>query len=661
MTAHETPRKALEFGAKAETLEAVAPLLSSARVLPQIRFSAGDWRNKRDEIIEKIRSAGWLDRPLIVRSSARREDQAGASLAGHFLSIPDIEGLDALAEGVDAVAASMGTGEEDQVFVQPMLRSVTLSGVAFSCDPSTGAPYLLVNYDQKGSTDSITSGASNEVNTYYHFKSGEGKAPPLLAPIVALMAELESLFGAENLDVEFAQCEDGALYLLQVRPLAGFSRDASLDATQEEGLRRVSERIKQLSSPHPYLYGARSVFGVMPDWNPAEIIGARPRPLALSLYKELVTDNVWAYQRNNYGYKNLRSFPLVVSFLGLPYIDVRVSFNSFLPADIDDRLSERLINYYIDRLIEAPSSHDKVEFDIIFSCYTLDLPTRLEVLRDHGFQQNDIDQLSGNLRTLTNRIIHGETGLWRTDHGKIDELSRRQESILTSSLDPVSKIYWLLEHCKRYGTLPFAGLARAAFIAVQMLHSLIATGVMDEGEYDRFMRTLNTVGSRMSSDFNKMTREEFLRRYGHLRPGTYDILSPRYDEEPDHYFDWSSKSGAKPRPPESFDLSAEQMQKTEELLTEHGLEHDPQTLLHFIKAAIEGREYAKFVFTRSLSEAMAIFKKFCGENGLSPDDCSYADIRCIANLYSSANDPKKIFAHFIDKGRRDYALTERMV
>ena len=56
----------------------------------------------------------------------------------------------------------------------------------------------------------------------------------------------------------------------------------------------------------------------MPDWNPAEIIGVRPRPLALSLYREIITDAIWAYQRHNYGYKNLRSFPLLQDFEGLP-------------------------------------------------------------------------------------------------------------------------------------------------------------------------------------------------------------------------------------------------------------------------------------------------------------------------------------------------------
>ena len=64
-------------------------------------------------------------------------------------------------------------------------------------------------------------------------------------------------------------------------------------------------------------------------------------------------------------------------------------------------------------------------------------------------------------------------------------------------------------------------------------------------------------------DFRRLDRSAFLAEYGHLRPGTYDILSPRYDEAPDLYFDWSA-----PRPPEAaekdrFALSLGQMRGIE--------------------------------------------------------------------------------------------------
>ena len=68
----------------------------------------------------------------------------------------------------------------------------------------------------------------------------------------------------------------------------------------------------------------------MTDWNPAEIIGLKPKPLALSLYQELITDVVWAKSRKDYGYRDLTSNHLMNTFFGTPYIDIRIDFNSWI-------------------------------------------------------------------------------------------------------------------------------------------------------------------------------------------------------------------------------------------------------------------------------------------------------------------------------------------
>ena len=46
----------------------------------------------------------------------------------------------------------------------------------------------------------------------------------------------------------------------------------------------------------------------MPDWNPVEII-EQDQDSATSLYKELITNNIWAEQRFSYGYRDVRGFP----------------------------------------------------------------------------------------------------------------------------------------------------------------------------------------------------------------------------------------------------------------------------------------------------------------------------------------------------------------
>ena len=135
-------------------------------------------------------------------------------------------------------------------------------------------------------------------------------------------------------------------------------------------------------------------------------------------------------------------------------------------------------------------------------------------------------ELSGALRRLTNRIIHGDTALWRRDRAKIDLLAQRLPMIGSAKIDKISRIYWLIEDCKRYGTLPFAGLARAGFIAVQLLQSFVAAGVIDEQEHATFMASVDTVGSRIGHDFAQLTKAEFLYAMVTCGPGPMTSFRP---------------------------------------------------------------------------------------------------------------------------------------
>ncbi len=652
----------MQLLSKARTLAALKGQLQHARVLPQAAFSTTRWQQEPAACLALVR-ARLGDVELIVRSSAASEDSACTSMAGRFLSVPHVKTDAELSTAIDQVIASYAPGDpaRDEVLVQPMLQQVLRSGVAFNTDPNTGAPYRVINYSEGADTSVVTGGKGGA--THVHVPGAPLVGSPELAPILALVDELESLFNGVPLDIEFAVCDDElssgstSLVLLQARPLILKLEREPLEALQGR-LHQIEQKLIQGMRPHPFLHGRATVYGVMPDWNPAEIIGVRPRPLALSLYRELITDATWAYQRHNYGYKNLRSFPLLLHFHGLPYIDVRVSFNSFIPRDIDGSLADRLVDYYIDRLVATPNLHDKVEFEIVFSCYSLDLPQRLEALAEAGFSASERSRIADSLRQLTNRIINQESGLWRADRDKLETLVRRREETLAADLEPVNRIYWLLEDCKRYGTLPFAGLARAGFIAVQMLRSLVSVGVLSPQDYDAFMASLNTVSGQLTRDMQALPRTTFLAKYGHLRPGTYDILSPRYDEAPDHYFNWSpgAAEGAQPGKAD-FALGLKQMRDIARLLQEHGLETDVVGLFDFLQAGIELREYAKFLFTRNLSDALSLMRQVGEQYGFSSDDLSFADIRDFYELHGASTDIRALLAQSIARGRQRYAET----
>ena len=645
----------LEFSTKANTLSLLQSKTSKFTLLPQLNFTVRQLKDCPNElklqVLEKFPA-----QKLIVRSSSLSEDSDNESLAGKFLSVMNVEPEEIL-DAVSQVANSFSdSNPENQILIQPMLTDIAMSGVLFTLDPNTGGNYFVINYDDSsGSTDSVTSGEGEGLSTCYIFhskKSGNIRLDTLCEAAQELMA----LFGKNNIDIEFAFTSNSTLYLLQARPLV-LKQKAVDFQIQSSALQRTQAYIASNMKPRPYLRGKRTIYGVMPDWNPAEMIGIRPKPLSSSLYRRLITDGTWAYQRDEYGYRNLRSFPLMVEFCGLPYIDIRLSFNSFIPKDIDDALSDKLANYYLDSLASDPDKHDKVEFEIVFSCNTFDLPQRINALFAHGFSREEQDTLRDSLRSMTNNIINTKDGLWITDIKKIDILDERREIIIASEMDDISKIYWLLADCTRYGTLPFAGLARAGFIAVQLLKSLVAVKILSDKDYQKYMGSLNTISSQMSTDWLELSYSAFLRKYGHLRPGTYDLTSKRYDAAPDMYLGDFSKRASTVEKNDSFTLSLEQYTAIQQEMENQCLDGDVLALFKFIKAGIEGREYAKFIFTKSLSYALELFAKLGEAFGFSRDDISYLDCFVIERLYSSTHDVKNILANSINEGKRRYAET----
>lgn len=653
----------LMFGTKAETLKKLEDCndLTRAYILPQVCFTVKEWFSESKaclKLIEKLRE----EKAVIVRSSCIAEDTYEESAAGKYVSILDCKSEREIYNAIETVISSYDGNINNQILIQPMLENVKLSGVAFTRDPNTGGNYYVINYDETGSTEAVTSGRANSSKLCYMHKTCDAYPNENIQKLIGCLEQLEKIFDTDKLDVEFAFDQDQKLYILQVRSLRYVEvNDKLKDEEQNKALIRIAQKIQSENQSKPFLYGKKTIYGVMPDWNPAEMIGIRPKPLALSLYREIITDNIWAYQRDNYGYRNLRSFPLMVNFCGLPYIDVRVSFNSFIPKGITDELGEKLVNYYIDRLEQHPEMHDKIEFEIVFSCFTFDLQERTNVLYENGFNRSEIEELNNALMCLTNEIVNSPNGYWRKDYQKVYYLEKRFDLIMDSNLNDIEKIYWLIEDCKRYGTLPFAGLARAGFIAVQLLKSMVQVQIINDLEYQDFMNEVKTISTEMEKDYIELSRAAFIHKYGHLRPGSYDIMSKRYDEDSDLYFDWEADKAPASGSKREFRLSIEQMRMLTDKMQKCGIEGNILSMFDFIKTAIEGREFAKFIFTKNLSKVLELIKGIGSEFGFSSEELSYLNIHDIQELYSSTNEIKEVFQKSIEEGKRVYGITEKIV
>ena len=57
--------------------------------------------------------------------------------------------------------------------------------------------------------------------------------------------------------------------------------------------------------------------------------------------------------------------------------------------------------------------------------------------------------------------------------------------------------------------------------------------ILTQRDVNLFLKSIKTVATEMVIDLNKIkivSKKKFLSKYGHLRPGTYDIMSKSYDE-----------------------------------------------------------------------------------------------------------------------------------
>ncbi|MEY8521437.1 PEP/pyruvate-binding domain-containing protein [Lachnospiraceae bacterium 38-10] len=646
---------------KAQMLLFLKRSLPEINILPVLVVKSEDFFADTDNTVKLVLdfSAG---NPLAIRSSSRTEDLAEYSNAGKFKSILNVNpNYDRVKEAIEEVYISYGTKESEEILIQPMLQEINKSGVVFTADIDTYADYYIVNYYEGKDSSAVTSGTSNFLKTYIHYKFSNVKVKDKdIDYLIKICHQIETFLNNTALDIEFAIDKKSRIYIFQVRPIATGNKKPYDKMNLIFPLNRIYKKVKKLSTPHPFLLGQTTCFGVMPDWNPAEILGIRPKKLSISLYKELITDNIWAHQRFDYGYRDLTMHPLMISFCGIPYIDTRVTFNSFIPQKLNVKIAEKLVDFYLKKLSQYPKYHDKIEFEIVFSCYYLGLHEKLRELRQNGFNENEITRIEFSLLELTNSIIKPDTGLYKKDIKKITILEENYEKIIQSDISLVDKIYWLIEECKAYGTLPFAGVARAAFIAVQFLKSFVNMGIIDDMEYDAYMNSLDTINKRMNRDFRgviegKLSKNDFLEKYGHIRPGTYDIMSKRYDEAFEEYFGNNESLDIEISVP-LFSFSETEMSCIQLELDQNGLMITAEELITFIKEAVEGREYLKFIFTKSVSKILQLIEELGIRTNIPREDMAYLDVSVIKQLYVDlyTGDIKTIFEENIRNNKRQY-------
>ena len=653
-------------GTKAETL---LYLRSKGFPVPDLYFfDVQRWQEENKVVLKEVSQKFRQYAKVAVRSSTKAEDTAETSMAGAFHSILNVNtrSEEELSRAIREVIDSFDETPENQVLIQQMVVDVSMSGVVMTRVLSDGSPYYVVNYDDvTGKTDSVTSGNSINKTVYIYngVKNSDFDSSGLLA-VLNLVQSLERVYPDTPLDIEFAVDQKSIVSLLQVRRITTIEKwDAHINDLVSYRIEFLRSYVNMLMESRIHLFGNKTLLGIMPDWNPAEMIGVVPHPLSMSLYRELITKKVWSHAREKMGYRKLPNVELMVSLFGRAYIDVRNSLNSFLPAGLSESISKKLVDAYIKRLESDPHLHDKIEFEVAFTCYDFEFDTAFEKRYPNLLSKVEFLELRGLMRDITRKALLND-GSSSLDEAldNIEGLKVLQRDFSTSLLDnPFSisdRINTLIGECKEYGTLPFAIIARHAFIAEAILRSAVKRGALSEDRLLKLRRSIRTIAGEMSEKFYKvcvgdLNKSVFLKEYGHLRPSSYDVLSPRYIDRK-NLFDGIPQ---KPSRLEEFQLTAIERENLNILLAEHGFDGlKAEDIIIYSKRAVAGREYAKFIFTKHLSEIIELIAKWGELQGFSREDMSMLSVQDIIDFVFSplTKDREAYFARKIEKAQESY-------
>ncbi|MEP7041452.1 MAG: PEP-utilizing enzyme [Dokdonella sp.] len=633
-------REFVAWSGKRATLEGLRPSLRTARVPDGFPVSFARWRDRRAATVEGIANRS-SHMQLAVRSDRAGEDSASVSSAGRYRTCLDVDGSDRrrIAAAVDAVFASYAPARAaDEVFIQRQITPVRDAIVASTHALPDGAAYRVLSIAAGPRSDEVTRGAA-DVDTWYLARDSTrpDSLPAHWRPYLRTLLEVEHIVGTQPCEVEMVADQDGDVWLLQVRPL--------IVRTQVEpaliALRQATEaglRARSQASP---------LLGMMPDWNPAELLGEHPRPLARDLFDALITRRAWRIGRSALGHADVGDVGLLQIHAGRPYVDVRTSLRSLLPASVAAAIGERMVDAYCRRLRAYPVLHDKIEFEIAFTAAHPGIEDRIESRYPGVLDARERSAFAHALRAPTRAALDGP------------RVQRLRGGFLRDLHSPVprahpARLRHALARLELRSAVRFATAARMAFAVEALLRTAVDEGALDATRLTGFKQSALVDPAlpwlRAEGDM-QLTRNAAL---GHIRAGTFDLAVPARREILAHAF--ASASSLLPAGSAALAPTAQESAYLQRMLEPLDIAMSPVELLVHYRRLLQLRELGKFALARGVSLLLDALQAHAASLDIGREDAGWLPLRDLLD----ADMPAAVLQTRIVGARQQHQLESRL-
>ena len=642
--------KKVKFVSKAHNLNELNNKKFKSFNIPNFYFfSVLEWNRDKRKIISEIKLK--LSRYLCIRSSFIGEDTSKNSLAGKFESYLKIKNNDIeITKYVNKLIRqyinfNKKNLEKNQILIQNFVINNICSGVMTNFCISDGSPYYTINYDDiSKSTESVTSGNKDSFRVLYIHKNHHKRVRNNnFKKLIITFKEIEQIYSNMRLDIEFSINKKNEINILQIRPISEkikwikfndreFERNLKLNKEKYDKLKKKFKSQKDL------------IFSCMSDWNPAEMIGVQPDYLSYSLYNYFITKKAWFVARKKMNYGFGKPNELMENFLGKPYINLNLSFDSLIPSDVSKNLRNRLVSNWLKEIKKKPFLHDKIEFDLVLNCFYFGIEKKIDKYKFLSNEEKNhlYDKFLNHTRDLINNFENDVKNL-NLKLKNLEDIRSKYQSRKLSQKSVKENLQILSKKLEPLGIIPFAKFARYAFIGKTILISMLKEKIISINTYNEILSNISTISNDYVKDkkkleLNKINLNYFDNLYYHLRPGSYDIKSKRYNSKIKSYkigskIDKILNINEKKKVIEGINRS--ELSKVKKILSTKFDQINIDTLFRFIINSMRLRENSKFIFTRTLSDIIELIKKINFNKKISIENINFS--RLLKNLNKNIN------------------------
>ena len=99
------------------------------------------------------------------------------------------------------------------------------------------------------------------------------------------------------------------------------------------------------------------------------------------------------------------------------------------------------------------------------------------------------------------------------DISKVKYLEEKLKLYRKNKSNPIQNIFFITNLCKEFGTLPFAGIARSAFIATVILRDLVKYNCITNSELNDFYGSVNTVTCKFNNNLYRLKKKKISKNF----------------------------------------------------------------------------------------------------------------------------------------------------